>query len=346
MIRRDQWGPWEFRGSFPWFDGGRRGGIPAGLMTLFAFAAPLAGQSTVPEELRARLDSIGFSPPSAPSLELYTPLLRAAPTGGVQVTRDLPYGPHERNLLDVYDPGDLSGAPVLIYVHGGGYVGGNKDVSDEVYGNVATWFARNGVLGVNATYRLAPEGTWPSGIEDVRSMVAWVRAHAAEFGGDPDRVFLMGHSAGATHVAGYAFDSRFHPPEGHGVAGMILVSGRYQVRADPDDPTLGSVRQYFGDDATRYPSRSPLSHVPDSEVPALLVLAEYDQRNLVETSGELFVALCLRDGGRCPRIVQLRYHNHLSEVYHINTADELLGREALDFIREGADRQRERARVR
>ena len=75
-------------------------------------------------------------------------------------------------------------------------------------------------------------------------------------------------------------------------------------------------------------------------------MAEYDQRNLVETTGELFVALCRRDDGRCPRLVQLRQHNHLSEVFHINTTDDRLGREILAFVDEGARRQWEGATAR
>ena len=71
------------------------------------------------------------------------------------------------------------------------------------------------------------------------------------------------------------------------------------------------------------------------------VIAADSKRNLVETTGELFVALCKRDDGRCPRMVQLRYHNHLSEVFHINTSDDFLGREVLAFINEGAGRRRD-----
>jgi acetyl esterase/lipase len=193
---------------------------------------------------------------------------------------------------------------------------------------------------------LAPQAGWPSGAEDMRALVAWVRENARRLGGDPDRLFLMGHSAGATHVATFAFDARFQPADGHGLAGIVLVSGRYRLRPDPDDPSLDSIREYFGSDPVQYESRSAITHVPQSEVPALLVVSEYDQRNLVETTGELFVALCRRDDGRCPRFLQLRHHNHLSEVFHINTGDELLGREILDFVEEGAARQRERARAR
>ena len=124
------------------------------------------------------------------------------------------------------------------------------------------------------------------------------------------------------------------------------MSGRYRLGSDPDDPSLDSIREYFGSDPAQYESRSAITHVPGSEVPALLVVAEYDQRNLVDTTGELFVALCRRDDGRCPRFLQLRHHNHLSEVIHINTGDEILGWEVLDFVVEGARRQRERARAR
>jgi acetyl esterase/lipase len=219
-----------------------------------------------------------------------------------------------------------------VYVHGGGYSTGDRDLCPLVYANVPTYFARNGLLAMSATYRLAPEAAWPSGAEDMRALVGWIRKNARANGGNPDRLFLMGHSAGATHVATYAFDARFQPPEGHGLAGIVLVSGRYRLRWDPDDPSLDSIRDYFGRDPNLYESRSVVTHVPGSDVEAMLVIAERDQTNLVETSGELFTALCRRDEGRCPRFLQLRHHNHLSEVLHINTGDEILGREILDFV--------------
>lgn len=323
-----------------------RGPVAAGAVALLAFARPAAAQSTVPEDIRERLIEIGFSSPYAAADSLYLPLLARAPKEGVTVTKDHAYGRHPRQRLDVYRPDGVSDAPILVYVHGGAYASGERDINAEMYGNVLTWFARHGMLGVNATYRLAPEVEWPSGAEDMREVVEWVKAHAAEHGGDPERIFLMGHSAGATHVATYAFDPRFQPATGHGLDGVILVSGRYTIEHDPDDPSLEGIRRYFGDDPERYPSRSVVTHVPNSDVPAMLVIAEYDQRNLVATTGELFTALCERDDGRCPRLLQLRYHNHMSEIAHINTTDDLLGREILDFVREGAARRRRDARRR
>ena len=316
------------------------------LFTCAIFCFPLAAKSQVPDDVLKKLLEIGFGSSLEPSMAIYEPLLAAAPKGDLVIEKDLRYGENERNLLDLYRPRGIEGAAVLVYVHGGGYRTGDRDLNPLVYANIPTYFARHGLLAMSATYRLAPEAGWPSGAEDMHALVAWVRSNARAHGGDPDRIFLMGHSAGATHAASYAFDARFQPPEGHGLAGIVLVSGRYRLRWDQDDPSLESIREYFGNDPAQYESRSAITHVPGSEVPALLVVAEYDQRNLVETTGELFVALCERDDGRCPRFLQLRHHNHLSEVIHINTGDEILGREILDFIQEGARRQLENARAR
>jgi acetyl esterase/lipase len=313
---------------------------------LAALAPTAAAQSTVPDDIRDRLIEIGFASPYAASDSIYLPLLARAPKDGVGVTKDLEYGPHARHRLDTYRPDGASAAPILVYVHGGGYRTGERDINAEIYGNVLYYFARHGLVGVNATYRLAPEAAWPSGAEDMRDIIRWVKAHARELGGDPDRIFMMGHSAGATHVATYAFDPRFQPEQGHGLAGIVLVSGRYVIKDDPDDPSLDGIRMYFGSDPVAYPSRSSVTHVPGSDIPALLAIAEYDQRNLVETTGELFVALCDRDDGRCPRLIQLPYHNHMTELAHFNTGDDLFGREILAFVHEGADRQRANARAR
>ncbi len=149
-------------------------------------------------------------------LEIYRPVLRAAPKSGVTVTRDIAYGAHPRQVLDVYRPVDARRAPLVLFVHGGAFVLGAKDVNEEVYANVLYYFARHGYLGLNIEYRLAPEFQYPSGAEDVAAAVAWARRHAPAFGGDPDRVVLVGHSAGGTHVAGYAYDPGSRFATGHG----------------------------------------------------------------------------------------------------------------------------------
>jgi len=266
----------------------------------------------------------------------FRPLLQAAPKDGVIVARNIPYGEDARQILDVYQPIWRAGAPVVIFIHGGAYVRGDKDLyGGEMYGNITTWFARRGMLGINATYRLAPQAKWPSGADDVRGMVRWARENAAKFGGDANRIYLIGHSAGATHVASYIFDKTLQPAEGPGVAGAVLISGRYRLEYNPSDPNGKNMQAYFGDDTSTYVARSPITHIKDGpRVPVFTVVTEYDNPGLDVVGAELLAALCARDGG-CPRFRRLEKHNHLSEVFAFNTADEQLGREILEFMRRG-----------
>src|SRR5690606_17740509 len=148
----------------------------------------------------------------------------------VVVERDLKYGEHERHRLDVHRKDGLAGAPVLVFVHGGGFVMGDKSsVETPFYDNIGTYAAQQGMVGVTVTYRLAPANRWPSGPEDLARVVGWLRDNVARYGGDPDRIVLAGQSAGATHVAGYVAHKAHHAVEGGGIAGAILMSGIYDT---------------------------------------------------------------------------------------------------------------------
>ena len=314
------------------------------LVTLFAVAAAnvaTAQVSNMPPHVQARLAEVGpgwgkdILGNLAKTLEVYAPILRDAPKAGIKVSRDLAYGPDARHKADMYQPEGKSGVPVAVFIHGGAYVRGERDISPEVYGNVATYFARQGMLGVNATYRLAPATQWPGAAEDVGALVKWLRANVARFGGDPNRIFLIGHSAGATHIATYAYLKSLQPAEGVGFAGMVLMSGRYHFDPNPNDPNLKNFQAYFGTDATQYPTRSPINHVKTAAaIPTYLVISEYDNPDL-DTQGALLLgALCERDRA-CPRFTRMERHNHLSMVFQFNTADDALGREIMEFMRRG-----------
>jgi len=309
--------------------------LAAALASLIAFTA-LAPQSFAqapPPDIKQKLLEQRWSRATAP---MFDEALAAAPKTGVKVTKDLAYGKHERQKVDIYQAEGKSGLPIMVFVHGGGYTASARDTSPLIHANILTYFARNGFLGVNADYRLAPEFKWPSGGQDVAGVVAWLKANAKTYGGDPEKIYLFGHSAGASHVALYGFDRRFQPDTGSGIAGMILLSGRYKLFPDSDDPSLaGGVAAYFGTDADRAESRSVTTHVAGSSVPVMLVISEFDQLNLVGTTGDLFVELCKRDGGRCPRMLQLKYHNHLSEFQHFNTQDDYFGKEVIEWVNEG-----------
>jgi acetyl esterase len=303
-------------------------------------AAPVRAQvEKLPPYLQATLAQFGplYQKDSAAftaTVDAFQPLLKAAPKDGVVITRNQAYGPDPRQVLDVYQPIARSGAPLVIFVSGGAYVAGNKDVGEH-YANVATWFARQGMLGINANYRLAPAAKWPAGAEDVRGMVIWAKTNALRYGGDPNRIFLIGHSAGATHVSGYILDKALQPADGPGVAGAVFISGRYRLLYDPADPFGRNMQAYFGDDPSQYKNRSTINHVRDGvHVPVFIVISEYEQTGLDVFGAELLAALCVRDGA-CPRFARLNGHNHMSEVLAFNTPDEYLGREILDFMARG-----------
>lgn len=307
----------------------------AAAASLIGMVTPAVLAQDVPPQIKKQLIEQGWGYGGG-SRNMYDELHARAPKGGVKVSKDLAYGKHERQKLDVYEVPGKSDLPIMVFFHGGGYTGGARDNTPYVHANVLTYFARHGFLGVNADFRLAPEFMWPSGGQDVAAVVKWLQENARKHGGDPRKIYLFGTSAGASHVAQYTFDRRFQPNGGPGIAGAILQSGRYVLHSDPDDPSLqGGVQAYFGKDPATYPSRSVVNHVNGSTVPIMLLMTEFEQLNLAATTGELFVALCKRDGGRCPRFVQLKYHNHGTEYHHFNTGDDYLGREILEWIESG-----------
>jgi triacylglycerol lipase len=299
---------------------------------LLAFAAGAAAQ--VPKNVAARIKEIGpvLNPDMiAEMFKLYTPLMPKAPAG-VTVKEDLAYGADERQKLDVFAPAKSPGRtlPVVIFVHGGGYVGGGKSRPGiPFYQNVGYFFTRNRAVGVNMTYRLAPKHPWPAGGEDVAAAVRWVQKNAAEYGGDPERIVLFGQSAGATHVAHYIFDKSLQPKDGaDGVKGAILQSGIFDPAAAPPGP---NVEAYFGKERESWQAKSLYGKLAGGKIPLFIITAELDPQPFKDESAKLRNELCKLRG--CPRTTELAGHNHLSEILHLNTADDSMGNDILGFVR-------------
>lgn len=264
--------------------------------------------------------------------ELYEPWLAAAPTAGVNLHRDLPYGPHARHRLDVFEPaaGFTRPAPVIVFVHGGAFVRGDKQTTPRIYDNVLYWFARQGCLGVNLEYRLAPEATHPAGARDVGAAVDWLQQHAAGFGGDPGQIFLVGHSAGGTHAASLVYD----PAAGglsDAVRGLVLISARLRADVLAINPNREGVRAYFGPDPAVHEAASPMNHARGSRLPTMVVTAEFENP-LLDDYGAEFAARLVAAGHPAVRRLVVPRHNHMSIVAHFNTAEETLGRQILAFL--------------
>lgn len=272
------------------------------------------------------------------TLDLFRPLQEAAARDGVRRHADIAYGDDPRHLLDVFAPageGLLKGtAPVLVFLHGGGFVGGERSpVPGLIYDNVPTFFARNGCVAVNATYRLAPAHGWPSGAEDVGRIVTWVRENIAAFGGDPASIVLFGHSAGAAHVAAWTFLQRVHGSAGPLVAGAILLSGVYSVQ-HPSYHTDGASpnqQAYYGSDPQAWPGMATLGQVRRGHPPVFLGVAEYDPYAFAWPSFALAGEL-VRADRTPPRIQTVAGHNHISTVAMINSEVDTLGPELLRFV--------------
>jgi acetyl esterase len=288
--------------------------------------------TSLPASLLAELARIGpvwkenIPAHAARMVELFSPLLAYCPKGGVQVSRALSYGPHARHLLDVFQPAQVSGAAVVLFVPGGAFVDGERNRSDEIYANVLYYFARHGIVGINMAYRLAPEATWPEGSKDVEAAVGWIRSHADELGVDANRIFLIGHSAGAAHASGFAYGAEAPP-----VAGLVVISGRVRADNSPENPNADKVAAYYGADPALYDARSPVTLVGPGSVPTLIAVAEYENPLIDVYCLELAYRLAAAKR-RAPPFLRLSGHNHISIVAHFNSPEDSLGKAILAFI--------------
>jgi len=267
---------------------------------------------------------------------LVAPLHARVSNAGVKVTRDFRYGPSDRHRLDVFETEGtkLTPAPVLVFVHGGGFVMGDKtSPNTPFYDNVGYWAVKNGLIGVNITYRLAPQHQWPAGSDDVALAVKWVRENIAAHGGDPARVYVMGQSAGAVHVAGYVAREFGNtggraPAQGWKIAGALLISGMYDTDTMIRDERF---RAYFGDDDSKIDGISFVAALAGANVPLFVVTAEFDPPAFLSE----FVVLLethVRRQVPLPRIVQLLGQNHFTTTWRINTEEDAMGPEVLQFI--------------
>lgn len=250
----------------------------------------------------------------------------------VQITRDVCYGSAERQRLDVFTP---SGAPeperpVLVFVHGGGFVGGDKHTpGTPFYANIAIWAVRNGCNAVNLTYRLAPQHQWPSGIEDIHAALECIGTRGAEFGISGERIFLMGQSVGATHAAGYVAHPEIAAPHAHALKGLILLSGLYNLAG-----LSGPMEQaYLGADTALYAERSPLAGLVASGLPLLVTIAEHDPPGFEQQALELLSAR-QQQHQQLPRVVHMLGQNHFSVPFYLGLPGDLLAPQLTSFIRE------------
>jgi len=285
-------------------------------------------RSGMPPDLAKQLASLGsVGGANAETYKIYASQPRVHEAAEIKVTKNLAYGPHERQQLDIHTA-TLRRAerpvPIVVVFHGGGLVGGSRANTTTV----ADYFASIGLVGVNAGYRLAPDSTWPEGGRDVGAVVTWLRNHAAEHGGDPEQIFVVGISTGALHIATYLFRPELMPAGTARPAGAVLVSGPYTF--DFAAPTKGELT-YFGEDKARWPEMVVTGNVTRADTPVLFTTAEWDDPRYLGPFAQLFRELVETHRAR-PRFRQSLGHNHVSQLLSIGTVDTSVSREILDFI--------------
>ena len=252
-----------------------------------------------------------------------------------KVHRDLPYAgtKHERQALDVYAPADGKGHPVVFWIHGGGWQAGDKGEVDAK----PRAFVDKGFVFVSVNYRLLPEATIKQMAGDVAKAIRWTHEHAREYGGDPDTIFVTGHSAGAQLAALVCTDASYLKAEGlplSSVKGCIPVDGdTYEVPvqiATVEERRATSYRKKFGDEASQK-DLFPVTHVARSKgIPPFLILHVADHPETRGQSGRLVAAL--RESGIPATTYPAEGKVHVSINSDLGPADDKPTKALFEFL--------------
>jgi acetyl esterase/lipase len=283
------------------------------------------------------------SPPSSPEKSAAAATVTAEPppplalAANSVVTRDLQYvekGDAVLQSLDVYAPREAKAAPVVLFVHGGSWTHGDKA---EV-GSQPKLFNGAGIILVAVNYRFSPAVQHPAHVQDVSAAIGWTRKNIAKYGGDPAKIFVMGHSAGVLMAALPATDPRQLSPYGMKPAdlgGAILLDG--SVLDIPERIQKGgeklaeNCRRAFGPDPAVQADASAINHLTkgNSYPPFLLVYAKEGSLNHSQSKDfrEKLTAL-----GGSAEILHSEGKTHASLVEDLGTDHDMLGEKLTQFI--------------
>jgi acetyl esterase/lipase len=236
-------------------------------------------------------------------------VLNAAAWGGdVQVERDLAYGGAERLKLDIYRPAAAGPRlPVVVFFYGGSWQSGDK----SIYRFLGAALARAGIVAVIPDYRLYPPVRYPDFLRDSALAVRWAKDNAARFGGDPERLFLAGHSAGAYNAVSLATDRRWLGEQkldpAADVAGVIGIAGPYDFLPLESE----NLKIIFGPEAER-PKTQPINYVDGKEPPLLLLRPAKD--SVVDPGNSARLARRVTERGGVATVKTYERVGHLSII--------------------------------
>ena len=248
----------------------------------------------------------------------------------VTITKDVPYvggnkDDAQKHQLDIYQPKEKKNLPVLMFVHGGAWRSGDR----WQYPHLGNLLATKGILTFIPSYRLAPEHKFPAQIEDVAAAFKWVVDHAAEYGGDPERIYVGGHSAGGHLAALLVYDPKYLQAQQlspQKIKGAVCLSGVYDLVAIGD-----SQSSVFGTDPAVRRDASPLFHVKTAGPPMLISCCEHDYLSLPHQAKELFKAVTA--AGTDAQFLYVPVENHISEMLNITEPGDLTAEAIVKFVK-------------
>ena len=268
------------------------------------------------------------------------------------VHRDIPYWPGSdydprKHRLDLFLPDAEPGWPVMVFVHGGGWDAGDKDLKigeDDVYGNIGRHFARRGIGVAVINYRLLPEVEWPDQVRDVARAVAWTYRNIAKYGGDPDQLYLSGHSAGAQLATWVALDESYLRESdlpASIINGVVAVSGVGYDMVDQESFDLGIDINYLisrfkrgEDDDNWQREASPIFHATSAAPPFLIYYGEHEWIWLHHQNKILAEALV--QAGTRAEIRVIEGEGHRRTVLSLSHPEKPLGEQIAEFVKGSA----------
>nr|BAL53813.1 lipase [uncultured Planctomycetota bacterium] len=250
----------------------------------------------------------------------------------VEAHKDLLYydGPDkddQKHRLDLYLPKGAKGYPVLVFVHGGAWMFGDRNFFFGMYERLGRTFARHGVGAAVMSYRLSPAVKHPEHARDVARAVGWVHRNIARYSGDPWQIVLCGHSAGGHLVALVGLDTSYLQAEQvplQAIRALVPISGVYQI------PPQGLTRVFDADPQLRQ-NASPIHHVRKNAPPCLLAYAERDLPGCDQMSEAL--ASKLRAAGNVAELCKLPDRDHNTIIFFMGRDEDPAFQAVLAFLR-------------
>lgn len=242
------------------------------------------------------------------------------PKGGVTILHDVAYGTQARQQLDIYQPAIAPNVrmrpPVVLFVHGGSWDSGDK----SGYAFMGKRLARAGYTTVVINYRLAPTHPYPDFVQDTAAAIGWTYRNIAQYGGNPNQLFVMGHSAGAFNVVTAVDDARFWASTGvpdQAVLGVIGLAGPYAYDFTTDPTKTAFPPTAKPDDIM------PDRHVRPNPPPHLLVTGEKD--TVVGAFNATHMQAALQKAGGQVELKQVSRVNHGTMIAAFASPTQFLG---------------------